>query len=443
MRFLLIVTGWNCKDQLERCYKSIRNQEYKNFRAIFILDGATDGGESILQTAVTDPRFTVEIHKENMGAAYRRFYAIHRYGQDDDVVVLVGMDDRLMQDALTTIKTKYVYGAWMTYGNWIDQKGETLPEGFLQFDQVTHNNRNYRKVKYRSTAPNTFYKFLFDQIPAEDFQINGKWIDSTTESPVMFACLEMCGQSRIGVIEKPIYFYNRNLPNGTLCRLGTQYKYRIYDHVIAQPKKHLLKERPMKQEETTPTKTTMDKWKSATKNLQDRRDAGQTNDNAACENIVADYDRHLRSFPIGESLLDVGCGDQALGRALARHNERAKTNVKYFGVDAFPVSAAIPKLKIENDKEVDALLEDHGQFDTVCCFAALDSMHDLVKATENMKRCANQRVVFLTGINIAPDKFHTFEITVKLLDELMVGFKRGKCFNFLTPKVLLAEYVRA
>lgn len=448
IRFLIIVTGWNCKDHLERCYKSIRNQDHKNFRAVFILDGATDGGEELLQTVVVDKRFTIEIHKENMGAAYRRFYAIHRYGERNDVIVLVGMDDKMFGNSLTRISKEYAAGKWMTYGDWIDQKGERLPPGFLHFDQQTHDQRSYRKVKYRSTAPNTFYKFLFDQIPAEDFQINGKWIDSTTESELMFSCLEMCGQKRIGVIEDPIYFYNRNLPNGTLARLGTQYKYSIYEQIIQRPIKPLYED-IMKQENETYTKTTKSKWESATRNLQARRDTGVT-DNAKCDSIVADYYRHMRSFScgmnIGKSVLDVGCGSQSLRKVI----EIQHPGVRYVGIDAFPIEGIeyVVKCKIENDKEVEQLANDWQQesgtrlFDTVVCFAALDSMHDLVKATANMKSLAKERVCFLTGIGIEPDQYHTFKITTELLDQLMSGWKVVMS-NFLTEKVLLIEYVPA
>jgi hypothetical protein len=81
---------------------------------------------------------------------------------------------------------------------------------------------------------------LFDYIPKEDFKLNGKWIDTTTESELMFSCLEMSGRHRIGVIEKPVYLYNRTLPNGTQKRLGQAYKNEVYAQIIARPKKDLL-----------------------------------------------------------------------------------------------------------------------------------------------------------------------------------------------------------
>lgn len=241
VRFIVIVTGYNCSKYVEACYNSIRDQTYENFACAFVSDGSTDTTEFTINKVVRDPRFVKVIHKKNEGAAKRRYEALQNLGDKKHVVVLVGMDDRLMPNALERIAQEYEKGVWMTYGNWIDQNGEGLPEDFdLDFCDTTHAERSYRKVKYRSTAPNTFYKFLFDRIPVNDFRLNSKWIDSTTESEVMFSCLEMCGKDRIGIIREPIYIYNRNLPNGTLKRLGKDYKYRIYNEIIKRPKRQLL-----------------------------------------------------------------------------------------------------------------------------------------------------------------------------------------------------------
>jgi glycosyltransferase involved in cell wall biosynthesis len=235
LRFIILVTGYNCHQRVSNCVDSLNKQTYKNFEAIFISDGSTD----LTAQKLRNIPYHIKIHNKNMGAAFRRWEALQEYGSSKDVILLLGMDDQLLPDALEIIKKEYDNGKWMTYGNYITQHGYTLPDGFLYFTDDVHRKRSYRKEKYRSTAPNTFYKFLFDQIPICDFQVNGRWIDSTTESEVMFSCLEMCGKERIGVIEKPIYFYNERLRNGTLRRLGRDYKYRLYNEIIKRKPKEL------------------------------------------------------------------------------------------------------------------------------------------------------------------------------------------------------------
>jgi len=234
--FLIVVTGYNCAHFVDKCIRSIQSQTYTNYRIVVINDGSTDYTLRMLE------QYHIEIinNSTNLGAAYSRYVAIHANAKPDDVILLLGLDDELKPDCLETVVKQYEQGKWMTYGNWIDQHDNGLPENFkLDFDKITHKKRDYRKVTYRSTAPNTFYAKLFFKIPESDFKLNDKWIDTTTESEVMFSCLEMCGEKRIGVIHKYIYLYNRDLPNGTLRRLGLNYKYSIYGQIIKRPRKPL------------------------------------------------------------------------------------------------------------------------------------------------------------------------------------------------------------
>jgi glycosyltransferase involved in cell wall biosynthesis len=238
IRFLIIATGYNCENYVKKCYESVLHQTCTNWKLIMISDGSTD--KTNMELRDIEGKTIVEIYDTNEGAAKRRYEAIRQYGDEMDIIVLLGTDDELLPDALMEIREQYKLGKWMTYGNWVDQWGDPNNVS-LPFPEDVHSDRSYRSVSYRATAPNTFYKFLFDRIPESDFQLNGKWIDTTTESEVMFSCLEMCGKEKIGVIEKPIYIYNRLLTNGTQKRLGQAYKNQVYSEIIKRPKKELLR----------------------------------------------------------------------------------------------------------------------------------------------------------------------------------------------------------
>lgn len=238
--FLIIVTGYRCSGYVRPCYNSIIRQP-GNWQAVFIDDGSpTHDVSTELIHYVKDDRCTVVRGSKNRGAAYRRHQALQNFkGDDETVVVLVGMDDELMAGALGIIAEHYDQGRLMTYGNWINQNG-IINRVTLAFDQDTHDARDYRKVKYRSTAPNTFKKHLYDRIPEEDLKVDGAWQYVCTEGEVMFSCLEMCGQDRIGVVEKPIYYYHEGLSNGTLRRFGRSFKYDIFGKICARPKRDLI-----------------------------------------------------------------------------------------------------------------------------------------------------------------------------------------------------------
>lgn len=175
-KFIIIASGLNCKDYVRKCYDSIAAQSYTNFETILISDGSTDGTHRVFieLSRIEDKRFHCWQFAENLGAAYRRNEAILRHSSSpDDIIVFMGLDDELKSNALIRISQEYDEGKLMTYGNWINQH-DTVCTADLDFDEQTHADRSYRKVKWRSTAPQSFKRFLFDRIPQEDFKLNGE-----------------------------------------------------------------------------------------------------------------------------------------------------------------------------------------------------------------------------------------------------------------------------
>lgn len=243
-RFLIISTGYNCQGYADRLYRSLLIQGCY-WRAVLVDDGSTDGTRTELEK-IADERVTCISFDDNMGAAYRRLQAIRQFGEPEDIVVLVGMDDYLMPTALQRIGQEYDNGKWCSFGNWKNQIGIGLPVDFkLEFDEHTHKTRDYRKVQFRSTAPNSFKKWLFDKINPEDFKFEDQWIMATTESPLMFACLEMCGKDRIGVIHEHVYIYDQRRKDNARTRFGYQYQLNVYNHVISIPKYDQVMEAPI------------------------------------------------------------------------------------------------------------------------------------------------------------------------------------------------------
>ena len=238
VNIFVIVTGWNCSGRPKKAYTSLASQTYTNFTALFISDGSTDLTSQELEELPKKKWLKCKINVNNLGAARNRYSAIKRH-KPNDVIMFMGMDDVLKPNCLQVIADKYKEGVWMTYGNWQSQKGHPNHIS-LVFNKRTHKTRNYRKVSYRSTAPNTFKAFLFNKIPKEDFKLDGKWMRTCTESEVMFSCLEMCGENRIGIISEPIYIYYKYLPNGTLRTQGSGFKREVLKRICKRPKKELV-----------------------------------------------------------------------------------------------------------------------------------------------------------------------------------------------------------
>lgn len=238
MKYKIIANGWNCKEYVSDCIKSVLAQTYKNWELILISDGSTDGtGEAIRWD---HPQIVFHDYKDQKGSAYRRYEAITAVDDNDSVIVMLDLDDELLPNALERVEEEYKKGKLMTYGNYITDKGIIYQPHLLHFSDDTHHERSYRKERWRSTHLKTFKRYLFDNIDEVDFFYKDKWMDCTPESPLMFALLEMCGKDRIGVVEEPIYRYRSVTPNTESVLKTHKYIHEVYDHVCSLPKYHLI-----------------------------------------------------------------------------------------------------------------------------------------------------------------------------------------------------------
>jgi hypothetical protein len=173
-------------------------------------------------------------------------------------------------------------------------------------------------------------------------------------------------------------------------------------------------------------KANLKDWISATENLNRRRQQSQSNTRAN----LSDYKSHLEKCGYGESVLDVGCGSQYLKTCLPE-------NVKYYGLDAFPIDHTVDfSIAIE---DVDAQLK--NKFDTVCAMAVLDNCRDFYLACEKMKGIARKNIIILTGIGIEVDRFHTFKLEFSDFSQAFEGWELTHKEQ-LQPKVWLLNYTK-
>jgi len=174
-------------------------------------------------------------------------------------------------------------------------------------------------------------------------------------------------------------------------------------------------------------KVTEDVWLERMNNLNERRKVEVIKNSVPG---VDNYSAHIRKAigGIGDIVLDIGCGSCGLKNCLP-------PETVYVGIDPFPMVPGVEKMKIEECRYGD------GYFDTVYMFAALDNVIDFKKAIEQIKRVCHKNVLFLSGVNIPPDKYHTIEITEEALTEEMKPFSVGYK-EYLHPKILLIEFIR-
>lgn len=232
MRFLIIVSGWNCEPYVKECIESIKAQTYKDFDVVIIDDASTDNTwNEILK--YTDSKWTIHRNTENMGGFFN-FNDWTRECLDYDIATPLCLDDKLKPNALERIIKEYDNGAWMTYGTWINKQGKVFTD--LYYSEEIHFNRDYRKDKFRCTGIRTYYKKLYEK--TQTYQMCDIEKRHYYDLEYTWQMMEMCGKDRIGVVSEPTYEYNNTNPNNTFKLYGRERV--VYNQIANRPKKELL-----------------------------------------------------------------------------------------------------------------------------------------------------------------------------------------------------------
>lgn len=104
----IIVPIYNTEKYLRPCLNSIMAQTYKDFEAILVDDGSTDGSGCICEEyAQQDGRFVV-VHKQNEGVAKARITAFeHSKGE---LITFIDSDDYVSPDYLSRLSKPIIEG---------------------------------------------------------------------------------------------------------------------------------------------------------------------------------------------------------------------------------------------------------------------------------------------------------------------------------------------
>lgn len=228
IHFHIIVNGWNCEDYVDKCIRSIAEQNFGHYtyEVSLIDDGSTDNTFNKINDTPLFPNSRVTRIKSNMGPAYARHLGISAVSDPETVVVLIDMDDAIDKNALKIVAEKYIYNkkCLMTIGNWIDQNGKTNPQEFYSAEQI--DNQKIRNVElFNATHLRTFKKKLYNAVTEFDLKNDqDEWFQVCTDVALMYPLIDQCWSDEIEFITETIYKYTRQHSTGTLSRFGKPYK---------------------------------------------------------------------------------------------------------------------------------------------------------------------------------------------------------------------------
>jgi glycosyltransferase involved in cell wall biosynthesis len=210
--FVVVTASYNNKEWYQRNLESIFNQDYKNWRLIYINDCSIDGTGELVEAFIAanakQDRVKLINNTKRQGHLYNQYYAIHSCAKDE-IIVIVDGDDWLAHTHVFSYLNKIYQdpNVWMTYGQFWYFKKDKL--GFCKKvpNKIIKNNLIRDYPEWVLSHLRTFYAGLFHLIKIEDLYYHDDFFPMSADLAVMYPLFEMAAE-RAQFISKILYIYN-------------------------------------------------------------------------------------------------------------------------------------------------------------------------------------------------------------------------------------------
>lgn len=209
--FVIITASYNNKDWYKRNLNSLFNQNYDNYRIIYIDDASPDGTghlvQSYMQECHQEDRMTL-IRNETRQGAVANIYKAGHMCQPEEIILIVDGDDWLVHDGVLN-RLNEIYqdpNVWATYGQFL-----WFPyslEGFAyETPSYIIEQNNFRGTAWNVTHLRTYYAAVYQKIKKEDLMYGDRFYPMTGDLAVTYPVMEMCG-THSAFVPDVIYIYN-------------------------------------------------------------------------------------------------------------------------------------------------------------------------------------------------------------------------------------------
>lgn len=229
-KIVVVIPSYKNSRWYEKNLKSVIEQQYDNFRAVYTDDCSPDGTGSLVEEYLSknDNKKRVQLIKNTTRiGALENLYNMINSCEDDEIIVTLDGDDWLATDkVLDRVNQEYTSDVWMTYGQFKEYPGDgagcsvQIPKHIIQ-------SQAFRRYRWCSSHLRTFYAWLFKRINKEDLKYNGSFFSMAWDLAFMFPMLEMSGH-RSRYIPDILYIYNVENPiNDSKVNLKLQQSYEM------------------------------------------------------------------------------------------------------------------------------------------------------------------------------------------------------------------------
>ncbi|MBX3718988.1 MAG: glycosyltransferase family 2 protein [Parachlamydiales bacterium] len=199
--FVIVITAHNNKSSCQQNLDSVFNQNYHNYRIIYVSDGSTDGSDALVEEHIRqnqqEYRTTHFKNPTQKGELACACQAIFSCNDHEIIVELDGRDWFAHEEVLSTLNEIYADpNVWVVYPNDAEKSAKPIGHAIrgIQVPNVAMHLRS-------------FYAGLFQSIKKEDFLVDGKFFPISDATPYFIPILEMAGGHSKSI---PDHLYVRN-----------------------------------------------------------------------------------------------------------------------------------------------------------------------------------------------------------------------------------------
>jgi glycosyltransferase involved in cell wall biosynthesis len=215
--FVFIIPSYNNSKWVKKNIMSVINQEYYNWRAIFVDDCSEDNTFEKAKKLVNNYKLNNSfLFINNTTRKYQTHnrYVAYMSCQPEEICVFVDGDDWLAHDSvLKILNDEYTkHNLLVSYGQfaYFDNNRITVVSGKYEFPKDIVQNNSYRKYNWISQHLRTVKAEVLQSVPMYQLQDDkGEWLTKCSDMAEMFGALEH-SNGRHKNIGSLLYIYNKD-----------------------------------------------------------------------------------------------------------------------------------------------------------------------------------------------------------------------------------------
>jgi glycosyltransferase involved in cell wall biosynthesis len=215
-KFIIIVPFYNVSKWIKFNIRSVKKQNYNNFKCVLVDDLSTDNTVEIVKKEIENDNRFVLIENNDKKFALKNIYDAILFAEpskEDVIITLDGDDWFYSNDVLSYLNDFYQKeDCWITYGSYAEFPSGQRGKFAKQIPEHIIRNSTFRENEWCASHLRTFKYHLWSEIKKEDFlDTNGDFYRMAWDLAFMFPMLEMAGENSRH-IEKILYAYNLSNP---------------------------------------------------------------------------------------------------------------------------------------------------------------------------------------------------------------------------------------